>query len=144
MGAKIGKNVKLNPSIQISEHDLVNIGDNCIFDHSTVRPFCLETGLMVLDEITIGNNVSVGMRSVVAPGAVLKDDSVLGPLSSSHEKEDFEDPAVAKASAEVNRQAFPAPNLFYQWCIGMPLIIFVKFVSSIPVSYLFIGLIRRR
>jgi hypothetical protein len=67
---------KLATNVSILEYDLVDIGDNCVIENCVIRPFCLETGHMVLDSIVIG-----------APGTRLAENSVLGPLSSSHELE---------------------------------------------------------
>lgn len=101
---------KLATNVSILEYDLVDIGDNCVIENCVIRPFCLETGHMVLDSIVIG-----------APGTRLAENSVLGPLSSSHEWKDFLDPEIANSCTEVNRVSFTSPSLLVQLFLGYPL-----------------------
>jgi acetyltransferase-like isoleucine patch superfamily enzyme len=132
LGAHIGTGTKLSQTVTISEYDLVDIGDNCMIENCVIRPFCLETGYMVLDSIVIGSNCSVGYRTVCAPGTRLADNSVLGPLSSSHEWKDFLDLEIAKACAEVNRVSFTAPSLPVQFFFGYPLKWLIKLIVALP------------
>jgi non-ribosomal peptide synthetase-like protein len=85
LGAKIGRNVKISKGSQLGQPDLVDVGDDVIFDDAVVRPFSLEERHMVLLPIKIGNSCSVGARSVVASGTTLPDNTHIGPQSSSHE-----------------------------------------------------------
>eukprot|EP01126_Amoeba_proteus_P060536 TRINITY_DN8015_c0_g1_i10.p1 TRINITY_DN8015_c0_g1~~TRINITY_DN8015_c0_g1_i10.p1 ORF type:complete len:575 (+),score=106.02 TRINITY_DN8015_c0_g1_i10:140-1726(+) len=132
LGCYVGSNTKLAPNVLISEYDLVWIGDNCVIENSVLRPFCLETGYMVLDNIIIGSNCSIGLKTICAPGTRLDRDTVLGPLSSSHEWKDFTDPTIAEACAEVNRVSFTSPSLCVQWFLGYPLLTILEFVVTLP------------
>lgn len=85
MGAKIGKQVIIDPNTEIREFDLIKIKSNVKIQRCVLSPFTLNTGYMVLAPIQIGNNCSIGLNTRLSPGATIPDDIQLGPLSSSHE-----------------------------------------------------------
>lgn len=53
--AKIGKNVRMSPTVIIREPQNVSIGDNCYFNHNTIM-----IGGHVHGRLIIGNNVLTG------------------------------------------------------------------------------------
>ncbi len=42
MGAKIGKNVKIHRDAKLGQADLLVIGDDCVIDQATLRPFAVD------------------------------------------------------------------------------------------------------
>ena len=54
LGAKIGANVKISSSAQLSECDLISIGDGVVIDSAVVSPFAAQAGTMVLKPIVMG------------------------------------------------------------------------------------------
>jgi acyl carrier protein len=127
MGANIGKNVKIHKDAKLGQSDLLTIGDNVVIDVATVRCMGLEEGHMVLLPITIGNDCSIGLKSAIAPGAVLPNGTHLGPLSSSHET-NFSD----SENRNYCRPAFNSPPAWMVILIGIPILAFVVIISMIP------------
>lgn len=126
-GAQIGKNVSIHSKAKLGQPDLLIIGDNVCIDDATVRPFGLEEGHMILLPIVIGDQCSLGVKSIVAPGAILASNSHIGPLSSSHEIND----------ANINnkqycRPSFPQPPVYLVTLLGLPILLIVSLVSAIP------------
>lgn len=92
LGAKIGKNVSIVPSAKLGEYDLIEIGDNVALDTCQCRPFAVERNTsMLLKRIRIGKDSSVGTRAIVAPGAVVPENTCIGPNSSSWELHDADE-----------------------------------------------------
>lgn len=92
LGAKIGKNVTLSPSAKLGEYDLIEIGDNVVFDTCQCRPFAVERNTsMLLKRIRVGPDSSVGLKSIVAPGADIPPNTCIGPNSSSWELDDADE-----------------------------------------------------
>lgn len=106
---------------------MIAIGDDVIIDDAVIQPFALEEGHMVLLPIVIGDRCSIGVKSTIAPGAVLVSGTHIGPLSSSHEQEDAE----AK-NRKYCRPAFPSPPFWMVVLIGMPIMAVVAMVSYVP------------
>lgn len=75
---------------------------------------------MVCKPIKLGKNVCMGVRSVVAPGARIPDDTYLGPLSSSYELQD-----AHKDNKNYCRPTFAAPSMCLQVMVGWPIQLFV-------------------
>ena len=81
MGARIGKNVLINTS-NIYDFDLIEIGDNAfIGGDAVVIGHVGERGMLKIRPVRIGARCTVGQSSVVFPGAVMEEGSVLGALS---------------------------------------------------------------
>lgn len=81
MGMRIGRNVVLN-SCNLADFDLVEIGDDSfVGGDAVVIGHAGEKGLLKLRPVRIGHGCTVGQSSVVFPGAVMEDKSVLGALS---------------------------------------------------------------
>ena len=81
MGAKIGRNVLIN-TCNMFDFDLLEIGDDTFIGGDAVIIGHLgEGGLLKIRPVRIGRGCVVGQSSVVFPGAVMEDGSVLGALS---------------------------------------------------------------
>ncbi|KZP11554.1 AMP-dependent synthetase and ligase [Athelia psychrophila] len=127
LGAKIGKNVKLDAGARLGEADLLELQDGCAVDAALVRGFCVERdGFFRLDRITIGKRAVINTFTSISPGAVIKDGEVFGPHASS-----FDDPSH-KGSAAFNRALFKQPSWRAQVFFAWPVIIFVMFASYVP------------
>lgn len=126
-GATIGKNVKISRHAQLGQADLLAIGDDVIIDSATVLPFSLEEGHFVLLPIVIGDRCSIGAKSTVAAGSVLLSGTHIGPLSSSHEKDD-----ASPSNLSYCRPAFPSPPWYLILFYGIPVLLAVATVSYAP------------
>ncbi len=81
MGARIGRNVIIN-SCNLSELDLLTIGDDSfIGGDAVVIGHAGEGGVLKIRPVRIGSRCTVGQSSIVFPGAIMEDGSVLGALS---------------------------------------------------------------
>lgn len=63
LGAKIGKNVLMTVRTEIYEHDLVEIGDECVLESCTISPFALLPAAFYLKKIILGRRVIMGPKS---------------------------------------------------------------------------------
>ncbi|EXA29003.1 hypothetical protein FOVG_19432 [Fusarium oxysporum f. sp. pisi HDV247] len=127
MGAKIGSNVKLEGTA-LGEWDLLDIGDNCNLTKCICRPFAAEGNTsMYLGRITIGDNCSVGMSSIIAPGTNMPPDTCLGFNSSSWEMQDASEEYRDQLSSEK-----PKPHLLLSLMFTMPLKLIGLFLSAVP------------
>ena len=77
--------MKLNPKMNIGEFDLIEIGDNCAVDATTIRPWQFDQGNMMLKPIRLQNDVTVCIKSIVVPGADVPAFASIAPCSSSFE-----------------------------------------------------------
>lgn len=127
LGARIGKNCRIQSGCQISEWDLICIGENCILDSCSIRGYCVEPGILAMHEVEIGDNCSIGLQSQVVPGSKLPAQTSLGPLSSSYEIDDASDSAK-----ELCRGNFPALHWATALFVGQPILLFVKLASKLP------------
>ncbi|KEY66575.1 hypothetical protein S7711_01869 [Stachybotrys chartarum IBT 7711] len=110
MGAKIGRNVKL-AGASIGEWDLLDIRDNVTLAKCTCRPFAAEGNTtMYLGQITIGENSSVGLSSIIAAGSVLPPNTCIGLNSSSWELCDAD---------EANRDLSPGSAPKAHWLLNL-------------------------
>jgi non-ribosomal peptide synthetase-like protein len=81
LGCKIGKRVCLYTT-QVTEFDLVNIGDNSsLNDNCTLQTHLFEDRVMKMSHVNIGKHCSVGGMAVVLYDSVMEDSSSLEPLS---------------------------------------------------------------
>lgn len=81
MGARIGRNVLINTS-NIFDFDLIEIGDNAfVGGDAVIIGHVGERGLLRIRPVRIGPRCTVGQSSVVFPGAIMEEGSVLGALS---------------------------------------------------------------
>lgn len=127
LGAKIGRNVQISLLAEVAEYDLVTIGNNAVIEYSDVRGFGVDNGAMILGPITVGNNASVGIRSVVAPFTKVPDGAHVGPGTSSYEISHDDDRHL-----HYNRYASPEPNFWMQFFVGRPIVFIVDTLSHVP------------
>lgn len=81
MGARIGRNVLINTS-NIFDFDLIEIGDNAfVGGDAVIIGHVGERGVLRIRPVRIGPRCTVGQSSVVFPGAIMEEGSVLGALS---------------------------------------------------------------
>jgi len=81
MGARIGRNVLIN-TCNMFDFDLIEIGDDAfIGGDAVIIGHVGERGLLRIRPVRIGARCTVGQSSVVFPGAVMEEGSVLGALS---------------------------------------------------------------
>jgi len=84
---KIGDNCSLNGTLIYSRKEVI-IGDNCLFgpgvivldndSHNTsIDPLVRRTGKIQESPVVIGNNVWIGMRSIVMKGVNLGENSII-------------------------------------------------------------------
>ncbi len=79
-GAKIGKGTRIYGIL--SDPDLIEIGDNTIVGTEAAITGHEEVpGRLYINTVLIGNNVIIGARSIVLPGAKIGDNSVVGAFS---------------------------------------------------------------
>jgi acetyltransferase-like isoleucine patch superfamily enzyme len=126
LGAKIGKGVTIEKGTTLGEYDLLDIGDNVHLNHCTCRPFAAERNTsMYLGKIFIGKNSSIGLKSHVAAGSVLPEDTFIGANSSSYE---------INATDSADRIFFkpPRPHILLQIFGIIPIKVVVLFISSLP------------
>lgn len=125
MGAKIGKGVTI-AGTALGEWDLLDIRDGATLTRCVCRPFAAEGNTsMYLGRIVIGENASIGLSSIIAPGSVVPPSTCIGPNSSSWELED---------AAEENRDLSPSqarkPHILLTCFLTGPLV-FLSWVLSI-------------
>jgi maltose O-acetyltransferase len=89
---RIGKNTYISPKAYIDHHKSfsVEIGDNCyitrdciILDHTQEKqggPLKL-WGEIEYGRVKIGNNVFIGVKSVIMPGVTIGDNVIIGAMS---------------------------------------------------------------
>lgn len=77
MGAKLGKNVQINSKF-CADLSLIEIGDETVIGgHATVIAHSVERGRLILKKVKIGRRVTVGLNSVILPGADIGDGAVI-------------------------------------------------------------------
>ncbi|UJR16975.1 hypothetical protein I4U23_003873 [Adineta vaga] len=80
-GVKIGQHCFVN-SIQITEFDLINIGDQVVINTGAeLQTHLFEDRVMKLGEIHVENQTNIGCLSTMLPNTRLGSSSKLGPLS---------------------------------------------------------------
>ena len=78
VGAKIGKNVRIN-SWFLNDAYLLEIGDNVFIGGKTdVSCHTFENNVLILKNVKIGANAAIGQRCYISPGATIGDHSVIG------------------------------------------------------------------
>eukprot|EP00978_Attheya_sp_CCMP212_P021822 scaffold64143_cov68-Attheya_sp.AAC.10 len=128
LGAKIGKGARISLEADVAEFDLVTIGANAAVEMATVRAFGVDNGAMILGPVKLGNDASIGAKSVLAPYTSIPDGGHLGPVTSSYDV----GKALDAEHARVNRQCLPEPNLFLQTVVGGPISLLVSAFAAIP------------
>ena len=130
LGAKIGIGARISVKAEVAEYDLVTIGERAAVELSTVRGFGVDNGCIILGNVEIGNEASVGVRSVVAPFTKIPDGFHLPPLSTSYEASHEHESTVQ--NLRYNRYAMKEPNLWSNIFILGPTTFLVDTFSHIP------------
>jgi acetyltransferase-like isoleucine patch superfamily enzyme/acyl carrier protein len=137
LGAKIGKDVELN-GVQLGEWDLLEIGDGVVMDKCLCRPFGAERNTsMYLGRIVIGRNVSIGIASIVAPGARIADNTYIGANSSSWEID------ANKSNNNSTSSSIPSPHWAFTVFATTPLHVVSRFIKILPWLLGLLGLVQR-
>lgn len=77
-GLKVGKNVYLSSGTMIDSH-LVTLGDNCFIGlRAIISSHVTENFYLTISPIKIGNNVTIGGNTIIAPGAEIGDNVIIG------------------------------------------------------------------
>ncbi len=80
-GARMGRGVYVN-SLSISDYNLIECGDNVVIGGGVqLSGHTVESGIVKTARIRLGNNVTIGVGSVVEIGAEIGDDAQVGALS---------------------------------------------------------------
>ncbi|USW53594.1 Putative AMP-dependent synthetase/ligase, phosphopantetheine binding ACP domain, ANL [Septoria linicola] len=128
LGAKIGKGVTLQKGVTTGEWDLITIEDNVVLERSIVRPFGAERNTsMYLGRIHIGENASIGLASIVAPGTSVPAGACIGPNSSSWETDAFDEANRDLASSQIE-----GTHWILEYIVGWPLSIISAFIGAVP------------
>lgn len=81
MGAKIGKKVYIE-TLDIGEHDLISIGDNCCLNHNAIlQTHLYEDRVFKASNIRIANNCNLGTSALILYDAKIEEHSSLGDFS---------------------------------------------------------------
>lgn len=127
LGADIGDGARISLEADVAEYDLVSVGRNAAVEMSTLRGFGVDNGAFILGRVRVGNDASIGVRSVVAPFTSVPDNSHLGPLSTSYDAK-----AIHEKHARVNRRCLPEPSIWIQLFVAAPIVFFVNCIGQIP------------
>jgi acyl-CoA synthetase (AMP-forming)/AMP-acid ligase II/acetyltransferase-like isoleucine patch superfamily enzyme/acyl carrier protein len=128
LGAKIGKGVLVEPGTILGEYDLLDIGDHVQLDRCICRPFAVENNTtMYLAKIRLGRNSAVGLKTVVAPGTHLPDNTCLGINSSSWELQDTGGSDYTQLATQI-----PEPHWLIWVVVTLPIVTAVNIVTLLP------------
>ena len=127
LGANVAGNARISLECDLAEYDLVTVGNNAAVEMCTLRGFAVDNGAMLIGPVRVGNNSSVGLRSVVAPFTQVPDGEHLGAVTSTYDVNAFNE-----NHARVNRQKVAEPSNFLQICVGGPITFFVNSFAQIP------------
>ncbi|RKF79033.1 hypothetical protein GcC1_050006 [Golovinomyces cichoracearum] len=137
LGAHIGRNVQIEVGTELGEYDLLTIDDNVHLDRCICRPFACESNTtMFLGEIQICRNSSIGLKSHVAAGSFIPENTFIGPNSSSHEKDDVSEDHRGKTNGIL-----PRPHFLLHIFAIFPVQILVQFISALPWMVALIGVV---
>ncbi|KAF5361190.1 hypothetical protein D9758_009022 [Tetrapyrgos nigripes] len=127
LGARIGKNVVIDPKTRLGELDLITIEDGCRLDSALVRGFCVEpNGYFRLGNIVIGRDAVVNTYTQISPGATLPSGIVYGPHASS-----LEQPSPPEY-AQYNRSFIRQPHWLLKVFVAYPIFLIVTVIAYIP------------
>ncbi|KAI8337529.1 hypothetical protein BC941DRAFT_352853 [Chlamydoabsidia padenii] len=141
MGAKVGKNCRINAKADIQEYDLITMGDGCVLENKcSVRPFTLSTGRINLTPVVIGDNCVVGLRSFVVAGTTLASGTAIAPMTSTFPRQlNAGDGAAAPidtpqgmALADLSYTTFPKPHFVLLCLVCWPLVFIINLLSNFP------------
>ena len=91
MGARIGKQTKIDPDVLLLEVDLLEIGDNCrIEEEATLLCHKFNNGGLEVAPIVIPSKTYVGSRAVILPGSkMLCENITIHPLTPVNEGQEL-------------------------------------------------------
>eukprot|EP00930_Biecheleria_cincta_P066724 TRINITY_DN5298_c0_g1_i1.p1 TRINITY_DN5298_c0_g1~~TRINITY_DN5298_c0_g1_i1.p1 ORF type:complete len:1420 (+),score=199.34 TRINITY_DN5298_c0_g1_i1:395-4261(+) len=130
LGGKVAGSAKFKfGGTHFLEADLVNIGENALIDSARMKCVSLDAigGQILMEPVRIGKNVSLGYKTVIAPGTTVPDDTSLGALSSTHELQDSDENL-----RRFNRLLRPEPSLLLRLFIGYPLKLLCWIMQLMP------------
>jgi hypothetical protein len=125
--AKISEGARIILEADLEEFALVTVGRNASVEYATLRGFGVDNGVMILG-LTVGNDASVGAKSVVAPFTSVPDGVHLVPVTSSYDV----GKALDAKHARVNRRCLPEPNVYAQLFVGAPIPFLVNCIGPVP------------
>ncbi len=77
-GLKVGKNVYLSAGTMIDSH-LVSLGNNCFIGlRAIISAHVTENRFLTITPVKIGNNVTIGGNTIIAPGSEIGDNAIVG------------------------------------------------------------------
>ena len=80
-GARLGKRVYVN-SLSISDYNLIECGDDVVIGGAVhLSGHTVESGIVKTARVRLGNNVTIGLGSVIEIGVEIGSDSQVGALS---------------------------------------------------------------
>jgi acetyltransferase-like isoleucine patch superfamily enzyme len=80
-GARLGKRVYVN-SLSISDYNLIECGDDVVIGGAVhLSGHTVEAGIVKTAHVRLGNNVTIGLGSVIEIGVEIGSDSQVGALS---------------------------------------------------------------
>ena len=107
---------------------MLDIRDGAELNGCICRPFSSERNTsMYLARITVGRNSSVGLKSVIAPGAVIPNDTCIGPNSSSWEMQD-----ANESNRDLSSKKIPKPHPILSLLLGLPVQLLVGLLARLP------------
>ncbi|KAJ7801104.1 acetyl-CoA synthetase-like protein [Mycena olivaceomarginata] len=127
LGARVGRNVRIDKGARLGEYDLLTFCDGCRVDTALVRGFAVEReGYFRLDKVVIGEKAVVNTFTQIAPGARIPNGAVYGPHASSR------DSPSPRSYAAFNRTLLDEPSFWLKLFVAWPVMFAVYFVSYIP------------
>ncbi|CAM9550684.1 unnamed protein product [Phaeothamnion confervicola] len=134
LGATIGVGAKIDKRARITEHDLVSIGvGTCIDGEARVCPFHMDSGVMLLRGIHVGDDCTLAAKAFIAGGHFVPSGTCMGPCSSSYELAD-----ARPEYRDLCRKAFPGPSQTMQWVVGRPVLLAGWVFQALPwILYLY-------
>jgi acyl-CoA synthetase (AMP-forming)/AMP-acid ligase II/acetyltransferase-like isoleucine patch superfamily enzyme/acyl carrier protein len=128
LGAKIGNGVLIEPGTIFGEYDLLDIGDNVQLDRCICRPFAVDHNTtMYLAKIRMGKNSAAGLKTVIAPGTDLPEDTCLGINSSSWEWQEAGTSDYSQLATQI-----PQPHWLLFVLVSLPILLVVSLATLLP------------
>lgn len=79
-GAKIGKNAYIARDNKVDALPLIELGNNILVGQlGAISCHYIAKGELVLENIKIGDNVTIGDYAIILPGAILENNVIIGP-----------------------------------------------------------------
>jgi acyl-coenzyme A synthetase/AMP-(fatty) acid ligase/acetyltransferase-like isoleucine patch superfamily enzyme len=130
LGADVDGSAKITTGITdngLAAADLLKVGARSMVDTKFLKVATLDAGYLLLSEVRIEDDVSVGVDTVVHGGATIQSGATLGPWTSSYERDDSDN-----RFRRFNKLTFPQPSFFRRWFIGYPIFFGISLLSALP------------